>query len=818
MPEAPTLNDLKQRALERTDLAELIVGDGVQLVRKGREHRGLCPFHDDRTPSLAVFGERGRQRFKCYGCDAAGDAIDWMQRRGSVSFREAVETLAGESAAPGSGTGAPRPRRNSPAPATTAKCHSTAAEVLRSLERKHGKATGRWIYKAADGTPCGVVARFDKADGKTYLPISKRNGGWTAKGMERPRPLYRLPELLAADAAELVFVCEGEKATDAAVAAGLLATTSPHGAKAAAASDWQALTGREVVLLPDHNTAGEDYAAEVAKLAREAGAAAVRVVRLAEHWAEMPAGGDLADYLAHLGDAEAAGRTVRELAAAAPEMPPPPAEANGDAAPDAASAGELELPEAFRPFPVGALPEPLGRFVSESAEAIGCDECMVALPLLAGLAGAVGNSRCMEPKPGWREPAILWLAVLCESGTGKSPAFREALAPIRRREQLLRTEHQAAVEAHREAEDDHKQALAKWKASRKLAEPPREPGEPPRPARLLVNDPTVEALAELLQHNPRGLLLGRDELAGWLAGFDRYTAGGKGGDAQKWLEAWDAGQWIVDRKQAGGAFVPRVSISIAGGIQPAVLRAAMEDRHGQHRENGLAARLLIARPTRRSQRWTDAAVAASTREAVAAVFEELLALELGHDEDGNPAPLPVHFEQGARELFIAHHDRLADELAELSGHLAAVWSKLRAYLCRFALLHHLARRAAGDNTAGGRIDARSVQAAAELVAWFAGEARRFEDDLAGGDGLSDDEQDRRQLLQLAMDHGGRITPRQLCHRSKRFRPASKARRLLSEAAALGLGRLERIERQGCRDGEVFILAGVSMQADEVEEL
>ena len=810
MPEAATLDELKAKALE-VDLAELIVGDGVELVRKGREHRGLCPFHEDRTPSLAVFGERGRQRFKCYGCDAAGDAIDWMQRRQSVSFHEAVEMLAGERAASGRVSDAPQPRRSSPATATTTKHHPTASAALQSLERRHGKATGRWIYNAADGTPCGLVARFDKAEGKTYLPISKSTGGWATKGMERPRPLYRLPELLAADAAELVFVCEGEKATDAAVAAGLLATTSPHGAKAAAAADWGALEGREVVLLPDHNAAGEDYAAEVAKLAREVGAAGVRVVRVAEHWAEMPAGGDLADYLAHCGDAEGVGRTVRQLAEQAPAMPPHPAE-------PAAAPAEVELPEAFRPFPVAALPEPLGSFVTEAAAAIGCDECMVALPLLAGLAGAVGNSRCMEPKPGWREPAILWLAVLCDSGTGKSPAFREALAPIRRREQLLRTEHHAAVEAHREAEEDHKQALAKWKASRKLAEPPREPGEPPRPARLLVNDPTVEALAEMLQHNPRGLLLGRDELAGWLAGFDRYTAGGKGGDAQKWLEAWDAGQWIVDRKQAGGAFVPRVSISIAGGIQPAVLRAAMEDRHGQHRENGLAARLLIARPARRSQRWTDATVKTSTREAVAAVFEQLLALELGQDEDGNPAPELVHFDQRARELFISHHDRLADELAELSGHLAAVWSKLRAYLCRFALLHHLARKAAGDSTAGERIDPRSVQAAAELVAWFGGEARRFEDDLAGADGLSDDEQDRRQLLQLAMDHGGRITPRQLCHRSKRFRPASKARRLLAEVAAMGLGRLERIERKGCRDGEVFILAGVTEQAGEVEEL
>jgi DNA primase len=78
---------------ERTPLSSLI-GRRVRLQRKGREHIGLCPFHNEKSPSFTVNDDKGF--FHCFGCGAHGDAIGYVMRAEQLSFPEAVEKLAGE--------------------------------------------------------------------------------------------------------------------------------------------------------------------------------------------------------------------------------------------------------------------------------------------------------------------------------------------------------------------------------------------------------------------------------------------------------------------------------------------------------------------------------------------------------------------------------------------------------------------------------------------------------------------------------------------------------------------------------------------------
>jgi DNA primase len=70
-----------------------IIGQNVRLTRKGREYSGLCPFHNEKTPSFTVNEEKGF--FHCFGCGAHGDVITYEMRAGHMSFPEAVEKLAG---------------------------------------------------------------------------------------------------------------------------------------------------------------------------------------------------------------------------------------------------------------------------------------------------------------------------------------------------------------------------------------------------------------------------------------------------------------------------------------------------------------------------------------------------------------------------------------------------------------------------------------------------------------------------------------------------------------------------------------------------
>ena len=71
-----------------------VIGRRVRLVKKGREHSGLCPFHNEKTPSFTVNDDKGF--FHCFGCGAHGDVIGFAMRIDNLSFPEAVERLAGE--------------------------------------------------------------------------------------------------------------------------------------------------------------------------------------------------------------------------------------------------------------------------------------------------------------------------------------------------------------------------------------------------------------------------------------------------------------------------------------------------------------------------------------------------------------------------------------------------------------------------------------------------------------------------------------------------------------------------------------------------
>lgn len=83
--------EAKERIKTKLDIVQLI-GEHVPLKRTGRSYKGLCPFHDEKTPSFVVFPES--QHFKCFGCGAGGDVFTFVMERERVSFREALELLA----------------------------------------------------------------------------------------------------------------------------------------------------------------------------------------------------------------------------------------------------------------------------------------------------------------------------------------------------------------------------------------------------------------------------------------------------------------------------------------------------------------------------------------------------------------------------------------------------------------------------------------------------------------------------------------------------------------------------------------------------
>src|SRR5712691_9935016 len=145
----------------RVPLSDL-VGRRVRLTRRGREQAGLCPFHNEKTPSFYVVEDKGF--FHCFGCGAHGDAIGFLMRADNLDFIEAVERLAGEA-----GIAVPQ---QTPQDRERAQRQKTLLEAL---------AAAADFYEAQLGAPSGARAReYLTARGLDEETIRRFRLGWAS--------------------------------------------------------------------------------------------------------------------------------------------------------------------------------------------------------------------------------------------------------------------------------------------------------------------------------------------------------------------------------------------------------------------------------------------------------------------------------------------------------------------------------------------------------------------------------------------------------------------------------------------------------------
>ena len=442
----------------------------------------------------------------------------------------------------------------------------------------------------------------------------------------------------------------------------------------------------------------------------------------------------------------------------------------------------------YRPFPVEVLPEPVKSYVTTCATSLVCDPAYVAVPLIPALGSLIGNARVIQLKPGWTEPSIFWTAILGESGTLKTPAFKRAMKAVR---DLQRDEMRVYAEKKSKFENEelhYEKALREWK-NKGDGEPPEKPNEP-QPARFIVSDTTVEALLPILKENWRGVLLARDELGGWILSFDRY-AQARGADATHWLSMFNAETVINDRKTGPERtiHIERAAVSIVGGIQPGTFRRAVGIHH---RENGLLARFLIAWPPRQPKKWTDAGILPEQEARIGSLCDRLRELQPQQFED-EIEPVTIRLTPEAKQRWVQFYNAHALEQTEMTGDLCAAWSKLEAYSARLALLVHYIRWAADDPTlvSGDVVDEQSLSAGITLSQWFGHEARRVYAMLDE----SEDEQIRRRHVELIENAGGSVTVRDW-HQKRSHKFSRDAEAELVDLQNHGYGQLEFAKKPG----------------------
>lgn len=175
-----------------------LVGRSVKLVRRGREFAGLCPFHNEKTPSFYVVDDK--YFFHCFGCGAHGDAIRFIMRADNLDFIEAVEKLAGEA-------GLPVPRA-SPHERERAQRQRTLLEATEAAAA---------FYEARLWTPAGNRAReYLSQRGLDHEAIRRFRLGWAPDDRQGLRRSLRadFPDELLIEAGLLRRPDEHEEPSD----------------------------------------------------------------------------------------------------------------------------------------------------------------------------------------------------------------------------------------------------------------------------------------------------------------------------------------------------------------------------------------------------------------------------------------------------------------------------------------------------------------------------------------------------------------------------------------------------------------------------
>jgi Protein of unknown function (DUF3987) len=386
-------------------------------------------------------------------------------------------------------------------------------------------------------------------------------------------------------------------------------------------------------------------------------------------------------------------------------------------------------------FDWDAVPGAWQQWIADTAADCGAPPDYVFAGLLAIMSAAIGNARRVSPWGGWVEPPHLWFALVGNPSAGKTPALRPLRDAARELEKAEEPAYEQAMARH---ERDTAAAAAqreKWeaevKAATKNGHPPPDrptaavaPTRPPLP-RLVTSNVTVEALAELLAANPKGVLLDRDELAGLIGQFDKY--GGSGDDRAFYLETWNGGRFVVDRKAFKGVplRVQFASLAIVGGIQPDRLH---EIHNGT--DDGLAARFLYVwpepvppcRPTKPG--WDDRR--RFLEDALARLRD--LALDIGEDGEQLPRLIPVP-EPGLKIL-----DSIRNEVAaanrEDSGLMAGWRGKTPGRLLRLGLVLEYAQWAAAGDEEPDEVSEAAMRRAADYLDYLGTMFERVLGDMA----------------------------------------------------------------------------------------
>jgi len=309
----------------------------------------------------------------------------------------------------------------------------------------------------------------------------------------------------------------------------------------------------------------------------------------------------------------------------------------------------------------------------------------------------------IDPRFDFVVPPILWGGLVGETGSGKSHIINTLTQPLKdlQAEYSIRYQHRL---------EEYKTALREWEKKRK-GEDVGDPPERPKPTSLYASDYTLEAIAQILGHQPdRGLLVSPDELTAFLRSMDAYRR--KGADRAHWLSLYNGDALKSDRKTSDQIFVRYTSVSIVGGIQPSILQKAWQE--DQDSGDGLWPRFAWVRVPLVPDPDTQDGPVHNPRRLLETVYRRLQALP----------PQQHELDEEGRRLWNEWKRELSGSLlSEPNEQIRATLPKTKERAARIALILHYLDAACAGATPSKVIPANTLARAIEFTRWLQNQAR-----------------------------------------------------------------------------------------------
>ena len=461
----------------------------------------------------------------------------------------------------------------------------------------------------------------------------------------------------------------------------------------------------------------------------------------------------------------------------------------------------MPLPEKkpLASFPTQLFPPRIRKFIEEGAKGLHVQPDFLGGFVLTTAGLAIGNTRLIETKKGWKQKPNLWMCLVAPPGSAKTPALDLAFRPVIERQKKAELIYQKKLE-------EYKQELFQYELEKKQVKDIEELSDEPEAPILekyYVSDATIEAQMKIMKENPRGIGLYLDELAGWIRGMGQYK-GGKGNDKQINMTAWAGKPLIRDRLKEGTKSIYNPFLAVLGNLPPAQLIELSGDI-----KDGFIERFLFIYPDRKKPVFTWEGIDEKLVDMYSSVLDKLFALEAPIDETGTMEPQVVRLSDEAKEIYAEWENGLYDEMFsdDFDSRLELPWSKMGIQMCRIALIIHYLRWAEGETESEFEVDKTTLLSAMELINYFKEHYKKVVDQLHSN------EEDQRILdvIEWIKKHSidGVVTKRDLqMNRVGGCKKASEVDDLMNTLQDLGYGKIEKRKQEGKRGrpSVVFVLA------------